>query len=120
MKKTNSINLKKSKPNSINIIDFPLNFKNCFKVSKLPSKIYVKGCLNLAHEICIDNGARGFINCPVDKELIKSKNIYGVTEFIAKKCNINKESEVMMLHNKNLSVVPITTHLNINQISKKN
>ena len=32
----------------------------------------------------------GFINCPIDKNLIKTKNIYGVTEFLGRKKSSNK------------------------------
>ena len=40
-----------------------------------------------------------------------------MTEYLASKCNC-KNSEVMMLHNKKLSVVPLTTHLRVRDISK--
>ena len=61
---------------------------------------------------------KGFINCPIDKKLIKKKGIHGVTEFIAKKSKIKRFSEVMMLYNKKLSVVPVTTHIKVINISK--
>ena len=40
------------------------------------------------------------------------------TEFIAKISRVKKYSEVMMLYNKELSVVPITTHIKVKNISK--
>ena len=40
-----------------------------------------------------------------------------MTEYLASKCKC-KNSEVMMLHNKKLSVVPLTTHLRVRDISK--
>ena len=48
----------------------------------------------------------------------KKKNI-GITELLASKCKIKDNSEVMLLYNKKLSVVPITTHIKIKEISKK-
>ena len=42
----------------------------------------------------------------------------GVTEFLANKSNIIKDTEVMLIHNKILSVVPITTHISIKNVSK--
>ena len=38
---------------------------------------------------------------------------------MAFKCNIKNNSEVMLIKSKKLSVVPITTHINIDQITKK-
>ena len=41
-----------------------------------------------------------------------------LTEYLASKCKIKDNSEVMLIHNKKLSVVPITTHLDIKNVSK--
>ena len=58
------------------------------------------------------------INCSIDKKLLKKRKI-GVTEFLASKCKIKDNSEVMLIRNKNLSVSPITTHIDIKEIQKK-
>ena len=50
--------------------------------------------------------------------MLKKRGL-GVTEFLAKKCNINNNFEVMLIKNKSLSVVPITTHIDIKRISLK-
>tara|TARA_X000000950_G_C13785440_1_gene607013 strand:+ start:10 stop:972 length:963 start_codon:yes stop_codon:yes gene_type:complete len=105
--------------NYLKIIDFPLKFSDCFNVNKNQASKYVKGCLNLAHKICINNDIQGFINCPINKNLIKEKGIHGVTEYLAKKNLSNKYVEVMLLYNKKLSVVPLTTHIKIKEVSKK-
>ncbi len=102
----------------LNIIDYPLRYKKCFNVQNKDASKYVIGCLNLANKICVEKKIKGFINCPIDKKLIKKKGIYGVTEFIAKKSKVKRFSEVMMLYNKKLSVVPITTHIKVANISK--
>ena len=117
LKKIDNINRKNDK-NFLNIIDYPLKYKKCFHVQDKEASKYVIGCLNLANKICTENKIKGFINCPIDKKLIKKKGIHGVTEFIAKKSKVKKYSEVMMLYNKKLSVVPITTHIKIMNISK--
>ena len=41
----------------------------------------------------------------------------GVTEYLANKCKIKDNTEVMLIRNKSLSVAPITTHLDIKQVS---
>ncbi len=106
-------------PKKLKIIDVPLNFKNPFKVSLQNSTKYISTCFNLAHKLAQNKEVKGLINCPIDKKLlIKSKKI-GVTEFLASKNKIVKNSEVMLIHNKNLSVVPITTHIKIKNVPKK-
>jgi len=103
--------------NYLKIIDLPLNFKNPFKVSLKNSSKYIINSLNLADKLIDNKNIKGFINCPIDKRLIKTNKIHGVTEFLGMKSKLKKSSEVMMLHNKKLSVVPITTHQNIKNVS---
>ena len=117
LRKINNIN-KKNDKSFLNIIDYPLKYRKCFHVQDKDASKYVIGCLNLANKICSENKIKGFINCPIDKKLIKKKGIHGVTEFIAKISRVKKYSEVMMLYNKELSVVPITTHIKVKNISK--
>ena len=108
-----------SSPNKLKIIDIPLNFKNPFKVSLQNSTKYITESFNLAHKLAQNKKVKGLINCPIDKKLLNKSKKIGVTEFLASKNKINKDSEVMFIHNKKLSVVPITTHINIKNVSKK-
>ena len=108
-----------SSPNKLKIIDIPLNFKNPFKVSLQNSTEYITESFNLAHKLAQNKKVKGLINCPIDKKLLNKSKKIGVTEFLASKNKINKGSEVMFIHNKKLSVVPITTHINIKNVSKK-
>ena len=109
----------RSSPNKLKIIDIPLNFKNPFKVSLQNSTKYITESFNLAHKLAQNKKVKGLINCPIDKKLLNKSKKIGVTEFLASKNKINKGSEVMFIHNKKLSVVPITTHINIKNVSKK-
>ena len=43
----------------------------------------------------------------------------GVTEYLANKCKIKRDTEVMLISNEKLSVSPITTHLDIYKIARK-
>ena len=108
-----------SSPNKLKIIDIPLNFKNPFKVSLQNSTKYITDSFNLAHKLAQNKKVKGLINCPIDKKLLNKSKKIGVTEFLASKNKLNKGSEVMFIHNKKLSVVPITTHINIKNVSKK-
>ena len=103
----------------LKIIDVPLYFKNPFNVSFKESSRFVLKCLDLAHRLAINKKVKGIINCAINKNLIKISKKIGVTEYLASKCQIKDSSEVMMIFNKKLSVVPITTHINIRDISKK-
>ncbi len=102
----------------IKVIDLNLEFNNPFKVSKKDASKFIRSSLNLAHKLAKDKNVNGFINCAIDKKLLGTSN-FGVTEYLASKCNIKNNSEVMLIKNNNLAVSPITTHINVTQISKK-
>jgi len=93
--------------NQINILDVYYDKKNNSK--------YVLDSLTLAHNLSIKKKIIGFINCPIDKKIFKEK--IGVKEYLSNKNKLKKTS-VMMIYNKNFSVVPITTHINVSKISK--
>ena len=104
--------------NNLKILDIPLKFINPFKVPFRLSSIFIKKALNLAHNLALKKTVKGIINCPIDKRLLNKKNS-GVTEYLASKCKIKDDSEAMLIKGKNLSVLPITTHINVKKISKK-
>ena len=116
--KTDSLK-KKSTPNSIKIFDISLKFKNPFNVSKNESTKYVAKSLSLAHRLSENKQIRGFINCPINKKLISKSSKIGITEYLASKCKIRDNSQVMLIYNKKLSIVPVTTHLDIKNVHKK-
>ena len=107
-----------TKSNKINIINVDINFKNPFKVNeKIASKFVIKS-LNLAHDLAVKKKIKGVINCAIKKKLISNKNI-GVTEYLASKCKVKKDTAVMLISNEKFSVSPVTTHLNLKDVSKK-
>ena len=108
-----------SNTKKLKIIDIPLNFKKPFNVSLKNSRKYIIKCFNLAHHLSQNNDVKGLINCPINKRLLSKSKTIGVTEFLASKSKINNGSEVMLIHNKKLSVVPLTTHIEIKNVSKK-
>ena len=104
--------------NSLKIIDIDINYKLPFKVHKKDASKFIKNSLNLAHNLALNNkNVIGIINCAIDKNLLGKK--IGVTEYLARKCKVKDNSEAMLIMNKNLSVCPITTHIDISQISQK-
>ncbi len=102
----------------LKILDININSKKIFNIdSKVASK-YVLNSLNYAHSLGNRNDVKGIINCPLDKNLLNQSQI-GVTEYLARKNKIKKDSEVMLIFNKKLSVSPITTHVSLKKVSKK-
>ena len=104
--------------NKIKILNIDLNYKDPFKVPHKYNSIFLKKSLEYAHKLSINKNISGFINCPINKNLLDKKNM-GLTEFFAKKCKIKKDSEVMLIKNKKISVSPITTHINLRDVAKK-
>ncbi len=115
--KVDNVN-QKVRNNSLKVIDIKLNFKNPFNVNKKNASEFVLKAFDYAHNLAINKKIKGIINCPIDKRLLKKKNI-GVTEFLAEKNKIKKDTEAMLIWNKKLSVCPITTHIKIKDINKK-
>ncbi len=109
----------KSKLNNLKIIDIALKFKNPFNVPIKEGAKFVIKSLNLAHKLALKREVKGIINCPINKILLKKTRKIGVTEFLASKNKIVKDSEVMMIYNKKFSVSPLTTHIDVNKITKR-
>ena len=108
----------KDNSNNLKVIDIPINFRNPFKVNLKESSSYVLKSLNLAHNLIKRKYAKAIINCPINKKLIQKSKKVGVTEFFASKCKIKDSSEIMFIHNKKFSVVPLTTHFDIKNVTK--
>ena len=108
----------KGSVNSLNILNIDLKFKNPFNVQKIHASKFVIQSLNYAHKLAQNKEISGIINCPINKTLFIKEKI-GVTEFLANKCKVRDNSEVMLIRNKKLSVCPVTTHINVKEISKK-
>ena len=104
--------------NKLKVININLSFTNPFKFDEKSLKKYISESLNLAHLIATKNKTvSGIINCPVRKNLLGKKGL-GVTEYLASKCNIKDNSEIMLIKAKNLAVSPITTHVNLKDVTK--
>jgi 4-hydroxy-L-threonine phosphate dehydrogenase PdxA len=116
LEKVDNLNSKVLNSN-LKIIDLNLDFKNPFKIEFKKSSTFISQSLNLAHKLALRKDVSAIINCPINKRLLKKGGI-GVTEYLASKCNIRNNSEVMLISNNKLSVCPITTHIKISQVSQ--
>ena len=99
------------------ILDVPLKFKSIFNVNSLEIKTYIFKSFDVAHNLAVNKKIIGFINAPIDKKSFDNRYL-GVTEYLSEK-NKCKNKEVMMIHNKKLSVVPLTTHVEIKNVTNK-
>ena len=108
----------KGKKGEIKLLNIDLKYKNPFKVNKLNASNYVLESLDLGHALALKNKDVGLINCPISKELLKKDKI-GVTEYLSSKSKIKVGSEAMLISNNKLAVCPITTHIDIKDVSRK-
>ena len=102
----------------INLVNVNYNFKRCFEKISNKSNNYIKNCFDIALEILKRNKLTKFINGPISKKHFLKGKTLGITEYLAKKTNKDHEV-VMLIHNKNLSVSPLTTHLALKDVSRK-
>ena len=108
-KKLNFKNLNNSCINLINV-----NFNQFGNIDK--SNKYINDCFNIAFKIITKHKIRSFINGPINKKKFLNRKFLGMTEFISKKFDIDKNA--MLIFNENLSVCPITTHLPLKLVPK--
>ena len=89
-------NIDENSKKDLKIIDIKLLFKDPFNVSHKAASKFVINSLNLAHVLALNKNVSGIINCPISKKLLITKKI-GVTEFLAAKCNVKNNKEVMLI-----------------------
>ena len=108
----------KSKTSNLKILNIETNFTDPFNLNKNDASKYIISSLNFAHKVAFSKDVKGIINCPLDKKLLPNRTL-GVTEYLAQKCKIKDNSQVMLIWNEEIAVCPITTHINLKNVSKK-
>ena len=108
----------------INEIINPFDFKN-YKPSSLNlfniENISKKKYQNLINQINISNYISNtslidLVTLPINKALFKEEiEFTGMTEYLAK---INKKNTFMLMYGEKFSVIPLTTHINLNKVKK--
>ena len=118
-----SIFYKKSKLLVNEIID-PISFHNykrnqinIFNIENISRKKYI----NLLNQIKISNRIANttkldLITMPIDKSIFKKEiSFTGMTEYLGK---LNKRDTLMLMHGDKFSIIPMTTHINLKNISR--
>ena len=114
----NDFKISDLKSNELPVYDVEYKQKKSFEKISKKSNRYILKCFDHAVKFAENKKILGFVNCPISKEFLFKKKHQGVTEFLSKKTG-QSGNEVMLIHNKKLSVSPITTHIPLNQVSSK-
>lgn len=115
LKKVDDIKEKES-DDVLKVLNVDLNYKKLSLIKKKDITKYINNSLTLAHNLALKKNILGIINCPINKKHLKK--FTGATEFFAKKCLVKNNSEVMLIKANKLAVTPITTHIDIKNVSK--
>ncbi len=119
IKKINdNFSFKELKGNSLPVYDVKFDQKKPFEKITTKSNQYILKCFSCALKLINKKKIFGLINCPVSKETLFKKKHKGITEFLSEKFG-EKNNEVMLIYNKKLSVSPVTTHIALQQVTKK-
>ncbi len=108
-------NIDESSVKLINIIDIDYSFNKVFSAISSSSNSYIEKCFNLSIKILKKNKSAALINGPISKSHFLKKKFPGITEYIAKKTS--SDEPVMLIYNKKLSVLPLTTHIPIKNVT---
>jgi len=114
----NNFTINDLKSNELPVFDIEYKQKKPFEKISGKSNNYIFKCFNQAIKLFENKKILGFINCPVSKEFLFKKKHHGITEFLSKKSG-KSGSEVMLIYNEKLSVSPMTTHIKLNEVSRK-
>jgi 4-hydroxythreonine-4-phosphate dehydrogenase len=80
--------------------------------------IYLKKIIKISIKLFNDKKIGYLINLPLNKKKFFKNKYSGFTEFFSKTLD-NKKNENMLLFNKNFSVCPLTTHIEIKKVDSQ-
>ena len=101
---------------SINLINIKYNQNKPFEKLSSKSNTYIKQSFELALKILKKKITNKFINGPISKKFFLRNEFLGITEYLAYKTKTKKYA--MLIYNKNLSVIPLTTHIPLKYVYK--
>tara|TARA_A100001011_G_scaffold306122_1_gene320990 strand:- start:1742 stop:2707 length:966 start_codon:yes stop_codon:yes gene_type:complete len=108
--------IKNAKKKKINIINIDYKFIRPFTKISSSSNRYIEECFDKALQILKSCKLSKLINGPVSKSHFLKKKFPGITEYIGSKTKTS--DPLMLIYNEKLSVVPLTTHIPIIDVSK--
>ena len=91
-----------------------LNLFNIDNISKKKSKNLINQ-INIANYLA-NSSQIDLVTLPINKSIFKREmEFIGMTEYLAK---INKKKTMMLMHGEKFSIIPLTTHINLNDVKK--
>ena len=114
------LNFNDYKNDFINIIPIKLNEKSIPGILNKKNSDFVLKSIKISVDLLLKKKARAVVTNPINKFIMKSNNFKfnGHTEYLGHLSKFNKKP-IMMLESDKLRVVPLTTHIPINCVSKK-
>jgi len=103
--------------NTLYVYNVSFSQKKPFQKITKKSNKYILNCFKVAIYLIKKKKIAGLINCPVSKETLFKNKSHGVTEFLSKKSGILGK-EAMLIYNKDLSVLPVTTHTPLKMVTR--
>jgi 4-hydroxy-L-threonine phosphate dehydrogenase PdxA len=94
---------------SINLVNIEFNLNKSNK--------YINECFKIAFKIIKNKFSNKLINGPINKKTFLNRKFPGITEYVSNK--FKAPNTGMLIYNKNLSVLPLTTHLPIKYVPRK-
>ena len=115
--KINQINqIEMAKKQRINLINIKYKFKKPFSKISSSSNKYIASSFKKALQLIKVNKISKLINGPVSKKYFLKKKFPGITEYVGFKTKT--KNPVMLIYNEALSVVPLTTHIPLKNVTK--
>jgi len=100
----------------INLVNVNFNQNKPFDIITSKSNNYIKKSFDIALKILNKKITNKLINGPVSKKYFLKKKYLGITEYLAHRTK--SKNFAMLIHNKKLSVCPLTTHLPLKKVPK--
>ena len=108
--------IKEALKKKINIINIQYKFKKIFSKINSSSNHYIENCFDKAIRLIKNNNRIKLINGPISKTHFLKKKFPGITEYVGFKTNC--KNPIMLIYNKNLAVIPLTTHIPLKKVTK--
>jgi len=103
----NPLNFENYKKDTLNFFNIENTHKEKYKI--LLNQLSIANHLSNSSQIDL-------VTLPINKSVFKKKiEFTGITEYLAK---INKKNTFMLMHGEKFSVIPLTTHINLNDVRK--
>ena len=78
--------------------------------------------IRIATDLCLSKKAGAMVTGPINKSILRCHGSFkfsGHTDYLEHLCGCEKDTAIMMMLNHYLRIIPLTTHIPLNQVSSK-